>query len=284
MRVLLVGAGGFIGRPTQAALQQAGHAVQTLQGRLDWRAAHQPEAWQPLLAGVDAVIYLPGTVRDRQDGQEGWLERLHHRAPAALGQACVACGVRRFVLVSALCAGDAAYARSKRAGEQALQALGAALELQILQPSLVLGAGGISSRQFEWLSRLPWLPLPPQLLRCQVQPLRVEDLAEALVHALHAPAAARPWQAVGPRAATLAAWIAQRRAARGQAPARILRLPQGLVRASARLGDALPFSSWSREALALLEQDSVASSPAEAARFAALLGHEPREPLQGAWA
>ena len=282
MKVLLVGAGGFIGRYTQAALQQTRHEVETLQGRLDWQAADRPEAWKPLLAGVDAVIYLPGTVRDRQRGQRGWLERLHHQAPAALGQACAAKGVRRFMLVSALCGGDSAYARSKRAGEQALRALGDALDLQIVQPSLVLGVGGGSSRQLEGLARLPWLALPAAVRRCKVQPLRVEDLAAALVRALHAPAPAQPWQAVGPRAAPLAAWIAERRRVHGHAPARCWTLPEALVRASARLGDAWARSSWSREALALLQQDSVAHSAA-AARFAELLGRAPQDPLQGAW-
>lgn len=283
MRVLLVGAGGFIGRHTQAALQRAGHGVETLQGRLDWQTADRPGAWQPLLPGMDAVIYLPGTVRDRQHGRRGWLERLHHLAPAALGQACATEGVRRVVLVSALCGGESAYARSKRAGEQALRALGDALDLQIVQPSLVLGAGGVSSRQLEGLARLPWLALPAAVQRCRVQPLRVEDLATALVRALHAAATAPPWQAVGPRAAPLAAWIAERRRALGHAAARCGTLPEPLVRASARLGDAWALSSWSREALALLQEDSVAHSAAEMERFAALLGQAPQDPLQGAW-
>lgn len=291
MKVLLIGAGGFIGRHTLAALQAAGHEVRTLRRHepagptLDWRAAHDPTAWADVLAGMDAAIYLPGTMRDRAGPESGLLERLHHELPAALGRACVRQGLRRLVHVSALCGGDGAYARSKRAGEQALQdlATGCALDLHILRPSLVIGAGGVSSKQFDLLSLLPWLALPAALTRCRVQPLRVEDLAEAITACLTAPPPATPWPAVGAQTASVADWIARRRAQRGATPASISRLPDALVRGSARVGEHLPMSSWGQEAQALLEHDSCVDDPAETARLPALLGRPLRDLMQGAW-
>lgn len=287
MRVLLIGAGGFIGRHAPATLHAAGHSVQAL-GRasgFDFQRAERPEAWLPQLDRSDAAIYLPGTMRDRLHGERDLLQRLHHRVPLALGQACVQLGVRRLLHVSALCGGGSAYARSKQAGDAALLALaaGGGLDLHIVRPSLVMGAGGVSSRQFEVLSRLPWLPLPAALQLCRVQPLRVEDLAAALVACLLAPPPTRPWPAVGPEAAPVPEWIARRRAQRGQRPAVISTLPGPLVQMSARLGDHLPFSSWSREALALLAADSIEPDPHEAARLPQLLGRPLRPALEGAW-
>lgn len=291
MRVLLIGSGGFIGRHALSALKAAGHEVRTLRRHepagpsLDWHAAHDPTAWTAVLAGMDAAIYLPGTMRDRNGREQGLLERLHHELPAALGRACVRQGVRRLVHVSALCGGDGAYARSKRAGERALQdlAAGGALDLHIVRPSLVIGAGGVSSKQFDLLSLLPWLALPAALHRCRVQPLRIEDLADVLCACLHAPPPATPWPAVGPKTATVAEWIARRRAERGATPAHVAQLPDALVRGSARVGEHLPMSSWGQEALALLDHDSCVDDPEETARLPALLGRPLHDPMEGAW-
>jgi uncharacterized protein YbjT (DUF2867 family) len=126
------------------------------------------------------------------------------------------------------------------------------------------------------LSRLPWLPLPRGVARCRVQPIRVEDLAEGLVAALDQPAGS--WTAVGPEVATVADWIARRRAAQGLTPARVVELPDVWARASARLGDLLPISPWGRTALDLLAHDSI--EPAVASPLPRPL----RPVLSGSWA
>lgn len=259
MKVLLIGAGGFIGQHVRAALAAAGHEVVPA-ARRPLAAWADPAAWRALLEGavsVEGVIYAAGCLRDRADGVDDLLDLLHHRAPAALADACEAAGVRRLVHISALCSGVSAYARSKHAGEVAL-----AGRAHIVRPSLVLGPGGLSSRLLDRLSRLPWLPLPRAVARCRVQPIRVEDLAEGLVAALDQGAGS--WTAVGPEAATVAEWIARRRAAQGLVPARIVELPDAWVRASAALGDLIPLTPWGRTALDLLAHDSIepgAASP-----------------------
>jgi uncharacterized protein YbjT (DUF2867 family) len=285
MRVLLVGAGGFVGRHTAHALAAQGHAVATLDGRLDWAEAHRAKAWLPLLGEVDAAIYLPGSMRDRMQGRSGWLERLHHHAPAALAEACVLAGVPRLTHVSVLCRGNSAYARTKRAGDAAVQAVaqGTGLIAHVVQPSLVLGEGGITSRQLEQLSRLPVWPLPAAMQRCQVQPLRVEDLADALVATLGAAAPAAPWHAVGPETDALPHWLQRRRAQRGQRPARVLTLPDAVAMATAALGDHVRFTSWSRETWVLMAHDSASADPRAPQRLADLLGRPLRPALEGAW-
>ncbi len=272
MKILVIGAGGFIGTHVCRALADAGHeAVRAaLRPVTDWdRAA----AWQPLLAGVDGVVYAAGCLRDQAGGVTGLLDLLHRRAPLALADACDAAGVTRLVHVSALCGGVSAYARSKHAGEVAL-----AGRACIVRPSLVVGVDGVSSRMLDLLARLPWLPLPAEVARCRVQPIRVEDLAAGIVAALSGPQPAAPWTAVGPEAATVADWIARRRAARGLSPARSLTLPGALTRASARLGDVIAVGPWCSTALELLAHDSAepaATSP---------LGRPLRDAMEGAWA
>jgi len=272
MKILVIGAGGFIGRHVCDALATAGH--EAANGRLrpvtDWE---RPEAWQPLLADVQGVVYAAGCLRDQRDGMADLLDLLHHRAPVALADACEAASMRRFVHVSALCGGVSAYARSKHAGEIAL-----AGRACIVRPSLVVGMGGVSSRMLDLLARLPWLPLPAEVARCRVQPIRVEDLAVGIVAALTSPQPPASWTAVGPEAAPVAEWIARRRAARGLTPARQLELPQTLTRLSARLGDVVPLGPWCSTALELLAHDSTdpqAASPP---------GRPLRDAMEGAWA
>ncbi len=196
MNILVIGAGGFIGTHVRHALADAGHTLvrPSLPPVTTWS---RPETWRPLLAGVEGVVYAAGCLRDQAGGVTDLLDLLHHRAPAALADACEANCIR-LVHVSALCGGISAYARSKHAGEVAL-----AGRACIVRPSLVVGPGGVSSRLLDRLARLPWLPLPAEVARCRVQPIRVEDLAAGIVQALGSEALIT-WTAVGPEAAPVA--------------------------------------------------------------------------------
>ncbi|MDR7297697.1 uncharacterized protein YbjT (DUF2867 family) [Pelomonas aquatica] len=272
MKILVIGAGGFIGGHLCRALADAGHeAVRAdLRPVTDWDA---PAAWRPLLAGVQGVVYAAGCLRDQAGGVADLLDLLHHRAPAALADACDAEGITRLVHVSALCGGVSAYARSKHAGDVAL-----AGRACIVRPSLVVGVGGASSRMLDLLARLPWLPLPAEVARCRVQPIRVEDLAAGIVAALVSPQPPAAWTAVGPEAAPVAEWVARRRAARGLRAARHVELPRALTRASARLGDLIPLGPWCSTALELLAHDSAEAGAASP------LGRPLRGAMEGAWA
>lgn len=250
MKILVIGAGGFIGRHATHTLEAAGHPP-TAAALRPVSAWERPEAWAPWLDDMDGVVYAAGCLRDQAGGAHDLLDLLHHRAPAALASACEARGITRLVHVSALCGGVSAYTRSKHAGEVAL-----AGRATLVRPSLVLGPGGVSSRMLDLLSHLPWLPLPAAVARCRVQPIRVEDLADGIVALLAASGPHPDWTAVGPESVTVAELIAQRRAARGRAPARVQRLPDALSRLTARVGDHLPLGPWCSTALELLAHDS----------------------------
>jgi uncharacterized protein YbjT (DUF2867 family) len=112
MRVLVVGAGGFIGSRVVAGLLGRGHAL-TCAGRdpdaLRRRFSHcqtvraelladDTSTWMLRLAGVDAVVNAAGVLH-------GDLEGVHHRGAVSLSEACAAADVPRPVRLSALTAG-----------------------------------------------------------------------------------------------------------------------------------------------------------------------------------
>ncbi|MCX7257416.1 MAG: epimerase, partial [Polaromonas sp.] len=237
---------------------------------MDFTLDTAESVWLPRLAGVDAVINAVGVLRD---GPRTPMQAIHSDVPQALFNACAQQGVRRVIHLSALgiASGDSPYARTKREAEAHLQNLTAqgALQGVALQPSVVFGAGGAGSALFTALARWPVLALPPEAFSTRVQPVRLDELAQ-VVAALIEPAGALcgPLVCVGPLGVPLADLIASLRQQRGYAPARVMRLPSVLTRASARLGDAFPFTPWGTQALALLAQDNTA----DPAPFARLLG------------
>lgn len=278
-RVLLCGSRGFIGRHIAAQLRAQGHEVlESHRLGIDFSRDLAPADWRPRLAGLDAVVNAVGVLRSSAARP---MEAVHHRAPAALFEACAEQGLRRVIHVSALGIEGSAteYARSKRAGDAVLLSLREQGRLDgcVLRPSIVFGRGGASSRMFMQLARLPLLVLPAAALRARVQPVAVQDLAQvcARLLAAHPPGPAL-LHAVGPRALTLAEFVAVLRRADGAGPARVLALPDWLSRASARAGDHLPMQPWCRETLALLQQDNVA----DAAPFQAWLERPPIAPEQ----
>lgn len=284
LTVLICGGRGFIGRHVAQALREQGHRVIEGGSRdMDFTRDLSPAAWLPRLQGVDAVINAVGVLRDSARRP---MDAVHHRAPAALFQACAQAGVRRVIQVSALgVEGNATrYASTKRAADDALLQLirQGRLDGTVLRPSIVFGRGGASSQLFMNLARLPLLVLPAAALRAQVQPVAVRDLAQACAR-LATQTGPELLQAVGPRPLVLADLIASLRQQTGHRPAPLLGLPGWLSTLSARVGDLLPFQPWCSETLALLQQDNTA----DPAPFQALLGRpgvDAGRLVEAAWA
>ena len=194
MNVLMIGGTGFIGSAIARRLAAAGHVLSLPTRRRD-RAkhlttlptaavieadVHDPAVLAELMRGQDAVISLVGILR-------GNFMRAHAELPAKIAAAAKTAGVRRIVHISALgAAADAAsaYQRSKAAGEAALRDSG--LDVTILRPSVVFGAGDSFMTLFAGLQRLfPLLPLAcPQ---ARMQPVWVEDVAQVAALCLQRP-------------------------------------------------------------------------------------------------
>lgn len=279
--VLLLGATGFIGDRLRHALTHAGYEVvcgaragAVVPGcrciAIDYTYDHAVEDWRARLAGIDVVINAVGILRE--SGRVTF-EALHVAAPAALFRACAEAGVRKVVHISALGADALAQSRyhiSKKRGDDALAA--AAMGWVIVQPSLVFGEGGASAALFARLASLPLVPLPGDG-RQRVQPLHVDDLAEAVVNLIATDAYdGRRFSAVGPRAVTLREFLGVLRDGMGLPKAHFVPVPMPIVSTAARIGNCLPGMLLDSDSLGMLLRGNADS----AADMAALLERPPR--------
>ncbi len=278
MRVLVCGASGFIGSALAVALRAAGHEV--IRGvrrpgapgdvAINYAVDTRPEVWLPRLAGVDAVINAIGIIAERPGSL---FIDLHQRAPVALFQACATAGVRRVVQISALGAdtGDTGYFRTKFAADTALMQL--PLEWQILRPSLVYGENGASAGAFRRLATLPVIALPALPAQARFQPVHIDDLAAAVVAALHEDTPpCQQIDCVGATAHSLRGMIAAYRESFGLGPAIWLTVPRPVMAVTAQLAGLIPGLPLNPETWRMLQQGS-ASDPAG---FERLLGAPPR--------
>lgn len=283
MRILVAGASGFIGRRIAAALIGQGHEVVAGVrdgGRfpaapgirplaLDFSGLTRPEDWLPKLEGMDAVVNCVGIIAETGRNR---FETLHTLAPIALFEACVRAGVRKVVQVSALGADETAFSRyhlSKKAADDALAET--PLDWAILQPSLVYGPGGQSTALLTAIAALPVIPLIGDGGQ-QLQPVRVEDLAEAAVRILeNADPLRKRLPVVGPEPMTLRELLVLLRRGLGLAPARTLSLPDRWVLTLADRRGRTPASPFNGETLRMLQQGNTA----DPGPLTALLGRPP---------
>ncbi len=274
--ILVLGGTGFLGRHVCEQLQRAGHRMTVPTRHLRNAAAvqhlplltvqtanvHDPATLTQLVAGHDAVVNLVAVLH----GNEQRFEQVHVTLPQTLAQACQANGVKRVVHVSALGAGVDApsmYQRSKARGEAVLQAAG--LALTVLRPSVIFGSGDRFLNLFARMQALlPVFPLAGADTR--MQPVWVEDVARAVLHALHTPATAgHTLEAVGPEVFTLRQLAEMAGAAVGH-PRPVLGLPRALAYFQALALACAPGEPLlSPDNLSALEVDNVAS-PADAAQ------------------
>lgn len=272
--VLVLGGTGFVGRhvceklqrdgwsttvPTRRALNAS--AVQHLPRLTVLEAdVHDEAALTRLLAGQDAVVNLVAILH----GTEAAFERTHVELPTKLARACAAAGVRRVVHVSALGVsldGPSRYQRSKARGEDVLR--GAGLDLTILRPSVIFGAGDRFLNLFAQLQAVfPVVPLAGADAR--FQPVWVEDVASAVVACLDdvglpMSSVGQTFDCTGPGVYTLADLV--RLAGRlGSRERPIVPLPMALGRLQARLMELAPGEPlMSRDNLAAMSVDNVAT-------------------------
>ena len=271
-RIAVLGGTGFVGRavcerlvrrsasaaivvPTRRAMHA--NAVRSLP-TVDVRLAdvHDDAALAGVLAGCDAVVNLIAILH----GSAAAFEHVHVGLPKRIAAACGAAGIRRLLHVSALGVSDSApsnYLRSKAAGEAVLRA--AALDLTVLRPSVIFGAQDRFLNLFAELQTLaPIVPLAGS--SAQLQPVWVEDVAEAIVRCLDTPTTiGQTIECAGPEVFTLAELV--RLAGRWSGHGRpILPLPAAIGSLQALMMECLPGPPLlSRDNLASLQVPNVAS-------------------------
>ena len=256
MRVLVTGAYGLIGSAIVVRLARDGHEV-IAAGRsaakarrlpaAQWVAADfnkltSPDAWAPLLAGVDAVVNCVGVL---QSGLRDDAQRVHVAATTALFAACEQARIR-VVHISAIGAetgGPTEFSRGKAQAEHDLARRD--LDWAILRPGLVLAPavyGG--SAMLRAIAAFPGVT-PLIAADSRVQVVSVEDVAETAARCLRPGAPVRAtWDLAHPQVHTLRDIVVGIRRWLGFASRPIVRVPQFIARAVGLVADALGLLGW----------------------------------------
>lgn len=260
-RVLLLGAGGFIGRHIAFGLRASGWQVvactrntkrlvemgfETAFADLTDPMFHSPTTWANHVTGITHIVNATTLLH----GPEDTMTAIHTLGPMAL-YAALPEGVQG-VLISGLdIHGDTPLAKHRRDGE----ALALAAKLTVLRPGLVLGDTSYCA--------LPFAPLTDSG-HAPTNPLHASDLAIAVGELLQNPSA-HPLDLGGTETITHAQMHASYRAWLGLAPARTLPIPPQIT-------------PKIRAALSRLSGTSTQSLPQLADNEAALehLTHPPR--------
>lgn len=277
MKILVCGADGFLGGHIVAALTERGHQVVRGVRRtrladdiaIDYRTDTTAETWIPRLTGMDVVINAVGIIRETQPGD---FERIHHRAPAAMFEACRSLRVRRVIQISALGTAATPYLLSKRRADEALCRL--LPQGVVLRPGLVFGVDGASTRFFLALASIP---IQAAVRGAgEVQPVHVTDVAEAVARLIEGGEPGRVMDLPGPRRLSYREWMTAYRAGLGLAPAAVVAIPASLMTSVARLGGMMRNSLLSADTWAMLR----AGNTGDVAAAEALLGRPLRAPEQ----
>jgi len=278
--VVLIGGGGFLGAHLAQELLRRG-------ARLRIVARHPEKAFRlrPLadlgqiqfgrcnvkdkrsvaaaMQGADAAVYLVGTFGADQFA-------LQADGAGFAAEAAAAEGAQAFVYVSAIAAdpeSDSGYAASKSLGEQ--QVLAGFPKATVVRPTILFGEDDSFVNMFAGLiATLPALPVFGS--EAQLQPLFVDDAAEAIAAALADPTkhGGKTYELAGPEVLTMAELHRRIAAAQGRERA-FLAVPDAL----SALFAALPGTPMNADQWKLLKRGSTASG---ALPGCAQLGVQPR--------
>lgn len=215
----------------------------------------RPASLAAVLAGSDAVVNLVGAFAGNLDALQG-------RGAGRIAAAAAEAGAESFVHISAIGA-DAhsavPYARTKGEGEAAV--LEAFPQATIVRPSILFGDDDNFVMMFgQLIAKAPFLPVfGPQ---AKIQPLFVDDAAEAVGNALCMPQArGRTYEIAGPDVITMLE-LNQRIAAAQCRKRGFIELPDAVSGAIA----SVPFAPISRDQWALLKAGNQASGEAPGIR------------------
>lgn len=210
-KVLVTGASGFIGSALVPRLVAAGHTPRLLVRRPPATPPTPPAevvhgdltdraSLRAAVAGADAVVHLgAATSAGRTDPAIAY--RVNVGGASALVEACQAAGCRRLIAVSTQhvhLPRPGVYGRTKRIADAIF--LGSGLDVTILRPSLVYGAGGqgVFAKIAALAAKLPVIPVvgPGQW---HLRPVWVQDVNAVIVAALARPDTAGRTYDVGGR-------------------------------------------------------------------------------------
>ncbi|RVT99024.1 complex I NDUFA9 subunit family protein [Rhodovarius crocodyli] len=269
--ITLFGGAGFIGRHVLQKLVRRGLTVrvasrsalsgrslcvgaepgQVIPLRVDLR---DPAAIAAAVRGSRAVVNFVGILAEARGGD---FEALQHQGAGAIARAATEAGVRDMVHLSAIGAAadsPSLYARTKAMGEQAV--LAGFPGAVILRPSLVFGAGDGFFNRFAQIARLS--PVMPVFYgNTRFQPIWVEDVAEAVVRCLEAPALRGQTLELGGPSIRSFRQLMQDVLRYTGLRRRLLDIPPAIAEWQARIMEHVPGKPLTRDQLVLLQRDNV---------------------------
>lgn len=214
----------------------------------------RPESLDHVLAGSDFVVNLVGAF-------DGDLDAVQGAGAGRIAAAARQAGAAAFVHVSAIGAdagSETAYARTKGEGEAAVRA--AFPTATIMRPSLIFGPDDQFVMMFgSLISRLPVLPVfAPE---AKLQPVFVDDVAEAIAVALADPAThgGKTFELAGPEVLTMLELNKRIAQAERRHPA-LIELPDSVGGMIASATGWLPGAPITSDQYKLLSAGSVASA------------------------
>jgi uncharacterized protein YbjT (DUF2867 family) len=258
MKILILGATGFIGSTVARRLAGDGHAIAGLGRsiesasarmpfvvwlRNDLRQMTTPDAWSKALAGVDIVVNCAGAL---QDGLRDDLQLVHDRAMTALYAAAVTGGIKRIVQISIPKmdhVGATAFQKTKLDADAALAASG--LDHVILRPAIVIGRNAYGGSAL--LRALAALPLVTPLIHARqtLQAVSLDDVADTVAVAVDGGFAnGTDMLLAAPQRWTLAELVALHRQWLGLKPAPVVAIPSALARPISLAADLAGHLGW----------------------------------------
>lgn len=289
MRILLLGANGFIGSAVMVRLLADGHELVAVargalgarwdgdrvrHARLDLRHMKDAGSWLPWLEGVDAVVNCAGVL---QSGLADSTFAVHDAAPTALWRACEQKGVRRIIQVSAMGAGPSgasAFSKTKGRGDAALAL--SSLDWVILRPSVVVGRAAYGGSAL--IRGLAASPLVPVLADSgPIDVVQLDDVVDTVAIMVAPSSPSRlVLELAGPDRLGLAEIVAAFRAWYGWAPARELRLPAWMMGLAWRAGDLAAWLGWRPPIRSTARRELVHGATGDSSEWRRVTGIVPR--------
>ncbi|MBC3952347.1 NAD-dependent epimerase/dehydratase family protein [Pseudomonas folii] len=264
MKILVTGATGFIGNAllhrlvTEPEYQVTGSTRQqspepSVASLIQVGTANAATDWSAALQGVDVVIHVAAHLATRGSSLEE-LRRTNVDGTLTLARQALSAGTQRFIFISSVGVNGSTthhapfneislpaptddYARSKLEAEQALQKLlhGTAMDLVIIRPPLVYA--GHAPRNFAKL--MQWvrsgIPMPFAAIHNRRSMIALENLVDFIALCIKHPAAANELFLVSDGTDLSTAQMVTHLASGIGTTARLVPVPESLLRRGAKL-------------------------------------------------